>query len=231
MELATADLPHPPDPAAIAVGRVVEADVGIAVIVEIRHAVADRTLREQRRPPRLVEARYRATLSGNSSSVGGAIDNHDGTLSITASTLSGNFANGVHGGAGGAIHTGGLAGTVKIVGSTIAANIAAWEGGGIYTGSGTVTLSNSTIADNTSTCDFGGCSGGGGIYTNSAPVTIESSTLSNNTSRLGGSIISLYTTTTVRNSVTPASNRPSSSRQCARSSLARTCPGSRASTW
>ena len=44
-----------------------------------------------------------ANLFGNSSSVGGAIDNHDGTLSITASTLSGNVATGVHGGAGGNI--------------------------------------------------------------------------------------------------------------------------------
>jgi len=142
-----------------------------------------------------------ATLSGNSSSVGGAIDNHDGTLSITASTLSGNVATGVHGGAGGAIHNGGLAGTVTIVGSTIASNVAAFEGGGIYTGSGTVIVENSTIANNTSTCDFGGCSGGGGIYTNSAPVSISSSTFSNNTSRTGGSIISLYSITTVRNSI------------------------------
>src|SRR6267142_595410 len=142
-----------------------------------------------------------ATLSGNSSSVGGAIDNHDGTLSITASTLSGNVATGVHGGAGGAIHNGGLAGTVTIVGSTIASNVAAFEGGGIYTGSGTVIVENSTIANNTSTCDFGGCSGGGGIYTNSPPVSISSSTFSNNTSRTGGSIISLYSITTVRNSI------------------------------
>ena len=145
-----------------------------------------------------------ANLFGNSSSVGGAIDNHDGTLSITASTLSGNVATGVHGGAGGAIHNGGLAGTVTIVGSTIASNVAAWEGGAIYTGSGTVTVENSTIANNASTCDFGGCSGGGGIYTNSAPVSINSSTLSNNTSRTGGNIISLYTITTVRNSIVVA---------------------------
>ena len=142
-----------------------------------------------------------ATLSGNSSSVGGAIDNHDGTLSITASTLADNFANGVHGGAGGAIHNGGLAGTVTIVGSTIASNVAAFEGGGIYSGSGTMVVENSTIANNTSTCDSGGCSGGGGIYTHSGPVSINSSTFSNNTSGVGGSLTSLYTTTTVRNSV------------------------------
>ena len=55
-----------------------------------------------------------------------------------------------------------------------------------------MTVENSTIANNASTCDFGGCSGGGGIYTNSAPVSINSSTLSNNTSRTGGNIISLY---------------------------------------
>ena len=101
----------------------------------------------------------RSTLSGNSSSVGGAIDNHDGALSIVASTLSGNFTTGLHGGAGGAIHNGGFAGTVRIVGSTLSSNVAAWEGGAIYTGSGTATIENSTIANNTSTCDFGGCSG------------------------------------------------------------------------
>ncbi|HMF97367.1 MAG TPA: choice-of-anchor Q domain-containing protein [Vicinamibacterales bacterium] len=143
-----------------------------------------------------------ATLSGNSSSVGGAIDNHDATLLINASTLSGNVANGVHGGAGGAIHDGGLGiGLVSIVGSTIDSNVAVWDGGGIYTGGGRVIIENSTIANNTSTCDFGGCSGGGGIHSNSSPVSINSSTFANNTSRSGGNIMSLYTITTVRNSI------------------------------
>jgi hypothetical protein len=142
-----------------------------------------------------------STLSDNAASVGGAIDNHDGTLSIVASTFSGNFANGVHGGAGGAIHHGGLGGSLTIVGSTFASNVAAWEGGAVYAGSGTVTVDNSTIANNTSPCDFGGCSGGGGLYAHSATLSITSSTLSNNTSRLGGNMTSLYTLTTVRNSI------------------------------
>jgi len=143
-----------------------------------------------------------ATLSGNSSSVGGAIDNHDGTLLINASTLTGNFTTGIHGGAGGAIHNGGLAGTVRIVASTIDSNLAAWDGGAIYTGSGTVTIENSTIVNNTSTCNFGGCSGGGGIQSNSSQVSINSSTFANNSSRIGGgNIMSLYAITTVRNSI------------------------------
>jgi predicted outer membrane repeat protein len=142
-----------------------------------------------------------STLSGNSSSIGGAIDNQDGTLAIVASTLSRNFTTGTSGGAGGALFNGGLGGRVTIVGSTFASNVAAWEGGAIYTLSGTTTIANSTIANNTSTCDFGGCSGGGGIYALSAALSIDSSTLSNNTSLLGGNVTSLYTVTTVRNSI------------------------------
>ena len=141
------------------------------------------------------------TLSGNSSSVGGAIDNHDGTLTIVASTLSGNFTTGAHGGAGGAIHSGGLGGTIAISSSTFAANVGAWEGGAIYVGSGVLTIDTTTIADNSSPCNFGGCSGGGGIYSHSSTVSIANSTLSNNTSAQGGSVTSLYGTTTVKNSI------------------------------
>ena len=145
-----------------------------------------------------------SVISGNAASIGGGITNHDGTLSLTTTSVSGNSAAGAYGGSGGGIMNGGLGGTVTIADSTISGNSASAEGGAIYHLSGTLTIVNSTISNNSCSCNNGGCSGGGGIYNLQSTAAISNTTFSNNVSSLsylGGNIISLYGTTTVKNSL------------------------------
>lgn len=151
-----------------------------------------------------------SVISGNSASVGGGIDNHDGTLEIDSTTISGNTANGPNGFSGGGIHNGGLAGTVTVTNSTIANNTTAGEGGAIYIGSGTLTVLNTTIAGNSSSCDSGGCASGGGIFNHSSTVSITNSTLVGNVTVQpfqGGNIISVYGIATIKNSILAGSRR------------------------
>jgi hypothetical protein len=142
-----------------------------------------------------------SVVSGNSASVGGGVMNHDGAVSLSTTTLAGNLAAGCCGGSGGGLYNGGLGGTVHIADSTITDNVASAQGGAVHMASGTMTLLNSTVANNTCSCDSGGCSGGGGIYSHSSAVTVAHSTLANNVSRQGGSITSLYGTTTIKHSL------------------------------
>ncbi len=66
------------------------------------------------------------------------------------------------------------------------------DGGGIYN-TGTLTVSDSTVSNNTSSF------GGGGIF-NTGTLTVSDSTVSNNTSYSGGGIESEFATLTVTNS-------------------------------
>jgi filamentous hemagglutinin family protein len=139
-----------------------------------------------------------STLSDNSAAYGGGIytdgeSGGDAAVTITDSTFSGNTAIG---GTGGGINLdGGINGTstVMITGSMISGNSSSVEGGGIYnygesSGNGMVTITNSTLSDNSAPY-------GGGIYSDgesngSVTVTITDSTLSGNmaTSGSGGGI-------------------------------------------
>jgi hypothetical protein len=139
------------------------------------------------------------TLSGNSTSFfgGGGIYN-TGTLTVSNSTLSGNFGGGIYNG-----------GTLTVSQSTLSGN----SGGGIYNFLGTLTVSNSTLSSNSA----GGISNGGTLtvsnstlsgnsgsgISNSGTLTVSNSTLSGNSatgaSGEGGGI-SNYGTLTVSNS-------------------------------
>lgn len=95
-----------------------------------------------------------STVDGNTAYYdGGGIEN-DGTLTITASTISNNEATEANYGTGGGI--GSFDASMEIVNSTIAGNSAA-SGGGVTVASGSADAAFSTIADNTS-------SDGGGFY-------------------------------------------------------------------
>ncbi len=95
-------------------------------------------------------------------------------LTITNSTISHNTIN--NGNAGAGINLTNFNGTVDITNSTVANNSTSNLGGGIYlTGTtAAVTLTNVTIRDNSSSG-----ADGGGIYTRS-PISIEDSTISGN---------------------------------------------------
>jgi hypothetical protein len=147
---------------------------------------------------------------------GGILNDGDGTVTISNSTISGNSTPGP--GSGGGIFS---IGTVTISNSTLSDNFAGDYGAGIFNG-GSVTISNSTISGNSapyngssgggifnsgtatisnSTVSGNSASGGGGVYTY-GPVTIEDSTLSGNFAIYGsgGGIFNFFSTATVTNS-------------------------------
>ena len=87
---------------------------------------------------------------------------------------------------------GGIAtsGTLTLNNSVVSDNTSGWGGGGIWNVRGTVTLNNSTVSANTS-------SYGGGIYNSEGTMTLNNSTVSNNTSQdgIGGGIANVGTLT------------------------------------
>ncbi len=112
---------------------------------------------------------------------------NSGTVTITGSTFSGNFA-----GAGGAIYNNG-SGTLTVTGSTFANNNAGIVGGAIFN-SGTVNIMGSTFSGNSA-------DNGGAIYNDGGGMlTVTGSTFANNNTVNGGGAIINYGTLTVTNS-------------------------------
>ena len=124
-----------------------------------------------------------STFSGNfttsGTSPGGAISVDDDTVNVFNSTFHGNHVDGT-GSDGGAIHSG-LNGDVNVVQSTISGNMAAGNGGGIYTDDGNVRIIQSTITNNSAYI-------GGGIDlfddNNGETLTIHNSIVAGNTATL-----------------------------------------------
>ncbi len=110
---------------------------------------------------------------------GGGISNN-GTLTISDSTISGNYAAN-----GGGVYN---AGTLTINNSTISGNSCKQGGGGINNAGKILTINNSTLSGN-------GAIRGGGIY--GGPSTINKSTFSGNSASYGGGI---YGGSTINNS-------------------------------
>lgn len=114
---------------------------------------------------------------------GGALYSaYGGTVVARNTTFSGNQAEN-----GGAIYIGADGSSTDIENSIIRANTGA-GGGGIYVYSGTLTITDSTIADN----NTGGTAGfqGGGLYLRSvtSPIHIENSTINGNQAEYGGGL-------------------------------------------
>ena len=135
-----------------------------------------------------------STISTNTAAFdGGGIHSSGGILTVTDSTISGNTAFGDDvegGGLGGGIF--GIGGSVT--NSTISGNTAGNDGGGIHN-TGTLTVTDSTISENTAQDGDGG-----GIH-NNATLTVTGSTISeNNAFSLGGGILSDTGTVTVASS-------------------------------
>jgi predicted outer membrane repeat protein len=145
-----------------------------------------------------------STFTGNSvTGIGGAIANHGSLLVVTACTLTGNRANND---GGGISSTNNPYATLTISDSTLSGNTAwagagiyAWNGwgqttisncqldgnsasnwaGAIYDGSGTMTVTGSTLNGNSAPL-------GAGIYAYQGLLTIDGSTLSSNTATVAG---------------------------------------------
>lgn len=126
-------------------------------------------------------------VSGNvSQGDGGGIFN-SGTLTLSHTTVSGNQANN----RGGGIFS--SKGTLRITNSTVRSNSAEDRAGGIYNG-GTLTISGSTISENT------GFMGGG--IDNAGTMSLSNSTVSDNVAAFGvaGGIFAVVGPLTISNS-------------------------------
>jgi hypothetical protein len=128
------------------------------------------------------------TLQGSAADdVGGALVN-SGTLTLMDSILATNSA----------YYGGGLLnyGIAYLVNSTLRGN-GAFDGGGLLTDGGTVTLVNTTIADNAAELE------GGGLFNPGGTLVSTSSTLARNQAQLGGgglknvAAIAILTNTTI----------------------------------
>jgi predicted outer membrane repeat protein len=121
------------------------------------------------------------TLTGNSATVGGALENTDNaTLTVSGCTVSNNSATFY----GGGIDAGGA---LTVANSTFTCNSAS-EGGAIFS-DGTLTVRNSVFTANAATQ-------GAGIWALSAVVDVRGSTFSGNTaSDSGGAMYNLGTAT------------------------------------
>ena len=122
------------------------------------------------------------TISGNSAAHGGGIySTAQSTLVLTNSTVIGHSVRGK----GGGIFDGSglLTGTLIITNSVVSDN-SAGTGGGIYSVEGDVSVTSSTVSNNTAGLD------GGGIFSRRSDVSVTSSTVSNNIAGLDGGGVS-----------------------------------------
>jgi streptogramin lyase len=121
------------------------------------------------------------TVTGSSSggigANGGGIGNDGGTVTILASTISGNSAFND----GGGIMNG--EGTVTVVNSTLSGNSAGHRGGGVFCRGGTLTVSASTFSGNTAAFK------GGGVFNAGGTLTVSACTFSGNSCSSVGGII------------------------------------------
>jgi hypothetical protein len=152
------------------------------------------------------------SFASQSNSGGGVYNDGSGnsaTLTISNSTISGNYAYFAGGGIYNDAYNDGSA-TLTITNSSVNNN-SAWyaemfasdgEGGGIYNGSGMVTITNSSVSDNYAGMPVSDPfpAGNGGGISNYGTLTIISSTISNNGCGLSGSGISNGGTLTIKSS-------------------------------
>lgn len=134
------------------------------------------------------------TISENTASrAGGGIEGNSGentTITLNNVILSLNDA-GINPGNGGGLHITGAGDTV-INGGEITGNTAAIQGGGLWNGTGTMTVTNATVSNNTASGDAVS-DGGGGIYNFGGTLDINNNTMIMNntadgTSGSGGGI-------------------------------------------
>ncbi len=128
-------------------------------------------------------------------SIGGAIYNDQGTLTLTQCTLSENSAPGV----GGAIYNDSA--TLTLAQCTLSGN-SAGTGGAIFNASGTLMLTQCTLSGNSAGY-------GGAIFNLSGTLTLTQCTLSGNSADSGGGAIYNGTATLMLTNCIAAGNTPS----------------------
>ncbi len=131
------------------------------------------------------------------SSGGGIRGGQASNLTVTGSTISGNFAN-----QGGGISS--VNGNVlSVSGSTVSDNTATYGGGLFHTGSSSWSVTRSTISGNVALS-------GGGVYNRDAQFGISYSTISGNTASYGGGLLEKYGYLRVLNCTISGNQSPNS---------------------
>ncbi|MEZ6061767.1 MAG: CHRD domain-containing protein [Planctomycetaceae bacterium] len=149
-----------------------------------------------------------SSITGNTANrAGGGIEDASGAglgVTLTGATLAGNSAGidigdgaAANPGNGGGLHVTG-AGDILIDGGTINGNVAALEGGGLWNGTGTMTIQNGTVISGNTASGDAADDGGGGIFNNGGTLTIDgtasavtiSGNLADGTAGSGGGIFS-----------------------------------------
>ena len=153
-----------------------------------------------------------ATISNNTANrAGGGIEDASGGATmvfIINSRIDSNEAV-MNPGSGGGIHVGGD-GMLSITRGSVSGNIANFEGGGLWNGTGMMVVTDTKIADNLSTGDAP-TAGGGGIYNQGGMLKINKSTsitgnMATGTSGSGGGINNATGGRLVVNDATISSN-------------------------
>ncbi|MDY7099865.1 MAG: CSLREA domain-containing protein [Actinomycetota bacterium] len=136
---------------------------------------------------------------------GGAIEADEGMTTLRTVTLDHNTA-GPNPGNGGGLHITGN-GDATIDGSRVTANTASSEGGGLWNGAGTMTVTNTRIAGNTASGDEAD-NGGGGLFNNGGTLHVADSAVTANVADgaagSGGGILNDQGETTVTSSTLDA---------------------------
>ena len=145
-----------------------------------------------------------STISTNSANrAGGGIEDNSGSSTIILDTvmLNDNVTLNAPGNGGGLHITG--AGSAIITAGTVNDNSAGQEGGGLWNGSGVMTIVG-TVIDGNVALGVAAHDGGAGIFNTSGTVTITDALIANNlatgTSGSGGGILSLAGTVAIENS-------------------------------
>ncbi|MFK8112191.1 MAG: hypothetical protein AB8B91_08300, partial [Rubripirellula sp.] len=137
---------------------------------------------------------------------GGGIELIEGAVTITGGTIGGNDVSnadllgsglGASPGNGGGLHVTGAA-DVTVDGTLVQGNSAAAEGGGLWNGSGTMTVRNGAVIENNIASGDAFDEGGGGIFNNAGTLVVTGATtvIRNNQANgilgLGGGILNNF---------------------------------------
>jgi hypothetical protein len=132
--------------------------------------------------PNTTASLTRVTLTSNTGATGGAGLASSGTLTITGSTVAFNTGTGANFIGGGILNL--PTGSLALMSSAVLGNVSQGSGGGVWSTGTLLTISNSTVARNTSFSDNGN-GGGGGIRVLSGPLTLLNDTVTGNNDASG----------------------------------------------
>ncbi|WP_044255797.1 tail fiber protein, partial [Rhodopirellula sp. SWK7] len=136
---------------------------------------------------------------------GGGIENNDGQVTVTNETVGGPAAAVGNTAAvnGGGLHAGGNNSVTIVNGGLFQNNVAGEEGGGLWNGSGLMTINGTQILDNTANSgnNVGNDQGGGGVFNIDGTLDIDNATISGNVATLnsgnGGGVMTVGGTVTI----------------------------------